>query len=365
MLLDCLTSRRLSFAYRYHVARNVGVSAILEPPATNLRDRKPRNARTARILKAREPQLTEGRKKTLLLHGTKCQLPLHNVLKTFHTLLKPHSILLTKKNENIHPFENVDSLEFLASKNDTGLVVFGSSSKKRPNTITILRMFNSKLLEMVELMLVPTAEEMQTKKLPVGIGMKPMILFAGAIWDDASATEQASIYAMIKSLFLDMFSGEETNTIDVEGLQYLIMIAAGEPKDDQNPPIHIRWYKIKTRKSGQKLPRVEVEEVGPKLDFRVGRVRHAESGTMREAMKSGKNPHEEFNSKQKNVGMDAIGDKIGKVHLGRQDLNGLQTRKMKGLKRGAATPPSSNEDLDKEVDVSDSLHGNFKKQRFT
>jgi ribosome production factor 2 len=28
-----------------------------------------------------------------------------------------------------------------------------------------------------------------------------------------------------------------------------------------------------------------------------------------------------------------MGDKIGRIHLGRQNLNDLQTRKMKGLKR--------------------------------
>ena len=28
-----------------------------------------------------------------------------------------------------------------------------------------------------------------------------------------------------------------------------------------------------------------------------------------------------------------MGDKMGRIHLGRQDLNQLQTRKMKGLKR--------------------------------
>ena len=31
--------------------------------------------------------------------------------------------------------------------------------------------------------------------------------------------------------------------------------------------------------------------------------------------------------------MDALGDKTGRIHLGRQDLTQLQTRKMKGLKR--------------------------------
>ncbi|KAG9713087.1 hypothetical protein KCU73_g16634, partial [Aureobasidium melanogenum] len=30
---------------------------------------------------------------------------------------------------------------------------------------------------------------------------------------------------------------------------------------------------------------------------------------------------------------DIIGDKVGRIHLGKQDLNDMQTRKMKGLKR--------------------------------
>lgn len=40
---------------------------------------------------------------------------------------------------------------------------------------------------------------------------------------------------------------------------------------------------------------------------------------------------------KKNVETDIVGDKIGRIHLGRQDLSELQTRKMKGLKRGRHT----------------------------
>ena len=35
----------------------------------------------------------------------------------------------------------------------------------------------------------------------------------------------------------------------------------------------------------------------------------------------------------KNIETDKIGDKIGRIHLGRQNLDELQSRKMKGLKR--------------------------------
>ena len=37
---------------------------------------------------------------------------------------------------------------------------------------------------------------------------------------------------------------------------------------------------------------------------------------------------------KKNIETDLVGDKMGRIHLGRQNLDELQTRKMKGLKRG-------------------------------
>ena len=37
--------------------------------------------------------------------------------------------------------------------------------------------------------------------------------------------------------------------------------------------------------------------------------------------------------KRKNVSQDAFGSKLGRIHMTKQDLDNLQTRKMKGLKR--------------------------------
>jgi ribosome production factor 2 len=47
-----------------------------------------------------------------------------------------------------------------------------------------------------------------------------------------------------------------------------------------------------------------------------------------------------------------VGDKIGKVHLGRQDLSVLQTRKMKGLKR-SAVDDDKNEQTDDGMDIDE------------
>lgn len=336
-----------------------------------LREIKPRNARTARIVKAREPQVLEDRKRTLLLHGTKCPLPIHTVLKTIHSLTKPHSTLLNKKNENIYPFEDASSLEFLAGKNDCGLVVFGSSSKKRPNSITIVRVYNGKTLDMLEMLLLPQAhaepEQQKQKLFQVGVEMKPLILFAGSQWADTSSSASATIYQTLKSLLLDVFCGEEISSVDVAGLQYVLLIAAPDTpsttrpqpgSEDPKPVIQLRWYKILTHKSGTKLPRVELQPEGPAFDFRVSRFKEADAAEMKDALRKGRDPNTART--KKNVETDFVGDKLGRVHLGKQDLAELQTRKMKGLKRSRdedddhdenAYPPGMNEEDD--IDLED------------
>ncbi|EAU38748.1 valyl-tRNA synthetase, mitochondrial precursor [Aspergillus terreus NIH2624] len=310
--------------------------------------RKPKNPRTARILKAKEPQLIEPPKRTLVMHGSKCPTALNTVLKTFHSLTRPNSVLFHKKNENIHPFENAESLEFLANKNECGIVVFGSSNKKRPNCVTLARIFDSKLLDMCELMLLPNpdGEEIapfNNLSMQIGVGMRPLLLFAGSAWDDATS----SVHVLLKSMFVDMFKGETSDKIDVEGLQYALMIAAEEPTEGLAPVVHLRWYKIRTKRSGHKLPRVELDEIGPKFDFKVGRIHEAPRDVMKEALKQGKRPNEEVKLK-KNIELDPIGDKMGRVHLTKQDLTGLQTRKMKGLKRRAGV---ESDDEDHDVDM--------------
>jgi len=122
----------------------------------------------------------------------------------------------------------------------------------------------------------------QFKNAKCAVGLKPMIAFSGTLFE--SPTPNA--YTLAKSLLLDMFKGADATQIDVEGLQYVIQISVGEEVEGQpKPQIHFRVYRIKTKRSGQKLPRVEVEEMGPRIDFRIGRIKEAEESVMREALK--------------------------------------------------------------------------------
>ncbi|KAI0852790.1 Brix-domain-containing protein [Daldinia vernicosa] len=294
-----------------------------------LKQIKPRNARSKRALEKKAPKVVENPKTALFLRGTTCSQVVQDALTDLYSLRQPLAKKFTKKNA-IHPFEDPASLEFFSEKNDTSLLVFGSSSKKRPHTLTLARTFASKILDMLEFHLDPESYRRisQFKGRKFAVGLRPMMLFSGTAFESPVANE----YTMAKSMLIDLFKGDATSDkIDVEGLQYIVSVSAEEPVGDAvKPAIHLRIYLISTKRSGQRLPRVEVEEMGPRMDLRVGRMREPEEAILKEAMKTVKVGEEKT---KKNVSTDSIGDKIGRIHLGKQDLSELQTRKMKGLKR--------------------------------
>ncbi|KAI1379616.1 Brix-domain-containing protein [Hypoxylon crocopeplum] len=294
-----------------------------------LRQIKPRNARSKRAIEKKAPKVVENPKTALFLRGTTCSQVVQDALTDLYSLRQPLAKKFTKKNA-IHPFEDPASLEFFSEKNDTSLLVFGSSSKKRPHTLTLARTFASKILDMLELHLDPETYRQiaQFKGRKFAVGLRPMMLFSGTAFESPVANE----YTMAKSMLIDLFKGDASgDKIDVEGLQYMVSVAADEPIGDAvKPAIHLRIYLISTKRSGQRLPRVEVEEMGPRMDFRVGRMREPEEAVLKEAMKT---PRAGEEKTKKNVTTDTMGDKLGRIHLGRQDLSELQTRKMKGLKR--------------------------------
>jgi ribosome production factor 2 len=217
--------------------------------------------------------------------------------------------------------------------------------------LTFVRTFDYKVLDMLELYVDPeTFRPLQSfKNKKPAVGLKPMISFHGTVFESPTETK----YTLAKSLLLDFFRGQETNEVDVSGLQYLISISAEEEEEGQPAPkIHLRSYLIKTKRSGQKLPRVEVEEMGPRLDFAVGRERFPDADMLKDALKKPKGVEART---KKNIDMDIMGDKVGKIHVGKQDFSTMQTRKMKGLKRSrdALVEGSEDDDADTMVDADE------------
>jgi ribosome production factor 2 len=83
------------------------------------------------------------------------------------------------------------------------------------------------------------------------------------------------------------------------------------------------------KKSDSSTPRVELIEVGPSADFSLMRDQFASEHLMKKAMKQPKQLKQKM---RKNTSENVFGTKLGRIHVGRQNANAIQTRKMKSLK---------------------------------
>ncbi|ERS96004.1 ribosome production factor 2 [Sporothrix schenckii 1099-18] len=354
-----------------------------------LRQITPRNARSKRALEKRAPKNDENPKTCLFLRGTSASQIVQDCLTDLHAMRAPLAKKFTKKND-VHPFEDPASLEFFSRKNDASLLLFGSSSKKRRHCLTLCRTFDYQMLDMLELYVDETTvtrigqfagEDGKKRTFPVGA--RPMLLFAGTPFYEggdgieggrrdgqggvaphvAGATSDTGRkYALAKSLLTDFFRGDSSpDKIDVEGLSHIIVCTAPEGKEGKEgaqgaegaagtdavalPLLHLRVYALRTKRSGQRLPRIEVEEIGPRLDMRLGRFKEPDTEMQKQAMRKPKTTEART---KKNIETDGMGDKVGRVHPGKQDMSELQTRKMKGLKRqrGEAEGAAGDDDDD-------------------
>lgn len=117
------------------------------------------------------------------------------------------------------------------------------------------------------------------------VGLKPLLSFSGTQFESPISNQ----YTLAKSILTDFFRGGESASVDVEGLQLMINFAAGEDAHDgSSATLHMRCWRIITKRSGQKVPRIEVEEMGPRIDFSIGRTREAEASAWKESMKKAK-----------------------------------------------------------------------------
>ena len=94
-------------------------------------------ARVVRLLRKREPQLVEHTRNILVLKGGSTSQEIADVLRDIMSLSKPNCKQLSNKNP-ILPFEDINSLEFLCTKNECSLFALGAHTKKRPNNLVLV-----------------------------------------------------------------------------------------------------------------------------------------------------------------------------------------------------------------------------------
>eukprot|EP01126_Amoeba_proteus_P026691 TRINITY_DN2643_c0_g2_i1.p1 TRINITY_DN2643_c0_g2~~TRINITY_DN2643_c0_g2_i1.p1 ORF type:complete len:246 (-),score=26.23 TRINITY_DN2643_c0_g2_i1:116-853(-) len=192
---------------------------------------------------------------------------------------------------------------------DASLFVYGTHSKKRPHNIVIGRLYDYHILDMFEFGVtnyIPIRAFDQ--KAQASYGSKPCFVVIGP---EFLAEPKFSIAA---NLIVDFYRGEVVSCINLVGLDHVIALAVGEKKDS----ILFRHYKIHMRKSGSHVPKVELQEIGPSIDF-IFRREHLSSPDLRkEAMRQ---PKQLQQKKHKNIKTNAMKDTVGTVHVHAQDVD--------------------------------------------
>lgn len=287
---------------------------------SSARIKKPVTRRGKRALDERESKTIENPKKTLIMEGRKCSNEIRQALKDLYLFKKPLASLM-RRNNDVTLFEDATPLEQLAKSNDCHLFMFGSSSKKRPNNLILGRIYDEQVLDMVEFGIKEYKSLQDFKNEKISAFVKPMLIFNGYKW---KLTEELR---RIRSLLLDIFHIDNVESVRLQGLEHVLSFTITE---DLN--ILMRSYRVMLKKSGQRIPRIELVEMGPRMDLTIRRTKIASDDLYKTAMRQ---PAILKVTKRKNISRDELGNVHGRVHVGKQDINSIQTRKMKGLKKTA------------------------------
>eukprot|EP00977_Amphora_coffeiformis_P007075 scaffold1536_cov166-Amphora_coffeaeformis.AAC.9 len=316
--------------------------------ARKLQGKEPK-ARVQRYLKKTGSQLKESSKNALLLKGVSCSAAMTSVLQELRAMQAPNVKLLSKKNKLV-PFDTdgQQSLEFLSTKNDCALFAVASSNKKRPANLVLGRTFDHQILDLAELSILRFKSmkdyggQVPKKK----IGSKPMILFAGDLW------EQQDDYRNLRSLLIDFYRGDVVDKLIVSGLDHLLVFTlAAAPvsgTDTTQVLLHQRTYFCQLKKdSNSTTPLPYLQNCGPDLDCRLGRKQWAEPDLYKAAREL---PAQLKRKKTKNQSTNLFGERIGRLHLSKQNVDQMGGRKVKALRRAEkAAAAEEKEAVEKEL----------------
>lgn len=278
---------------------------------------KPKNQRSKRFLERKESQIEENTKTAMFIRGSHTSDVVNNVIREIYLMKKPNAVMFNKKN-NIRPFEDFTSMEFFSNKNDASLFVFASHNKKRPHNVVMGHLFDYHLLDMFEFGVESFQSMNSFKNTKLTVGCKPCLIFSGELFNSDHSHKR------LKYFLINFFRGPLVKNIRLAGLEHVLSFTAIDGK------ILVRSYKTMLKKSGTKTPRVELEEMGPSMDLVMRRTQLASTDLYKRSLRV---PKTAKPKKRKNISIDAFKTTHGRVHMQKQDLGNLQTRKMKGLKR--------------------------------
>lgn len=269
-------------------------------------------------MKKKESKIVEDVKVALVLKGQKASETIKGVLADLAKLKAPNTHKFHKKN-NLYPFEDATQIEFYSDKCDASLFVFGSHSSKRPDNLVIGRLFNHRMLDMVEFG-VKDFKSLDSFKVPKhNINSRTCVIFQGEEFENNADFKQ------IGNILLDYFVEQPTDYVNLACLDHVVIFTS-----TPSNTILMRHYSVVLKKSGSRIPRIELSEIGPSMDLEVRRSRFAGNDLREQA-----NKHfaQRKSKSKKNVSKDSLSATVGNIHIGSQNMGEMQQKRPKALRQ--------------------------------
>eukprot|EP00826_Nyctotherus_ovalis_P050520 TRINITY_DN6196_c0_g1_i4.p1 TRINITY_DN6196_c0_g1~~TRINITY_DN6196_c0_g1_i4.p1 ORF type:complete len:302 (+),score=73.43 TRINITY_DN6196_c0_g1_i4:131-1036(+) len=294
-----------------------------------MEDRKAKTHKGRKILEKRRGLINEEPKNILLLKGNKTNEVVTNCMKELQKWCGFNCKNMMGRKHEVKPFEDAAHLEKFCETNDASLFILGNHTKKRPQNLTIGRLYNSKVLDMVELGI----ESMKSmtefpNKGNFGLGLKPVIIFQGERF------EYSDEYIKIRNLLADLFRLQDSERFDItQTKKIMVFTVLGEKAISlrcftSNLPSAYEVSEDPEPSNGQVVSKEPLVEIGPSVRFIVRRTYLSSEDAFKESLKKPK-VIEKQKKKKDNIEHNELGQVLGRLHVQQQDLSTLVLKHVK------------------------------------
>lgn len=231
---------------------------------------------------------------------------------------RDYSKKLSRKNKVESVFNNNQGMEYLCEKNDTPLFAYTTDQKKKPMNLVLGSMFNFKVLDLFEFEVtnyIPI--NYFTSNIMIDSCMKPVIIFQGDLFETDFQLER------LRKFFLDFFRLHDVDEVNISDLRRILIISVAEDRE-----IKLRSYQVDGPINEYSLDQIQLTEVGPSLNLKVRNI-HLASKELFDL--ANKQPKEALVKKEKNIENNALGEKRGRIHMAKQNLNAVSLKKYRKI----------------------------------
>jgi ribosome production factor 2 len=177
-----------------------------------------------------------------------------------------------------------------------------------------------------------------SKDIEVDSYMKPVIVFQGDLFETDFELDR------LRKFMLDFFRIKDLEEVDISDLRRVVVISVAEDRE-----LKIRNFQTSKVNEYNFKDHLSLTEIGPSLNLKIRKIQLALEDTYKKALIQ---PKELKPKKVKNVERDILGNKKGRLHMGRQDLKQMALKKYKKiLKKREKKPTDKKEEKKAGEDI--------------